>query len=317
MMSGRSGLATVMLERIGEDPRPAALHSSHASAAFKHVESEPTRSVPRIADKGKRGAEALALAGHVINIERHSELLAWLRGPVQSVVAHDMLIAAWGNFSHGTVRHDILSCLPGVRSYACGTEGLAFLLVKLHERWVAGDRKPVAMRAFEFDYLQGHTSLPGLFCSAFRGMRSAYVHGLTDHRTGQDCIYAFFSREALVAPSDEAAVQLSSALETVVPFIDAAMRRIPLLPQQCATGLSPAGRLAAPAAAGDDRRNLTERETQIMAWVAMGKTNSEIGSILSISGFTVKNHMQRIFKKLDVFNRAQAVSKITRIAFDG
>jgi len=42
--------------------------------------------------------------------------------------------------------------------------------------------------------------------------------------------------------------------------------------------------------------------------VAMGKTNYEIGSILSISSFTVKNHMQRIFKKLDVSNRMQAVS---------
>jgi DNA-binding CsgD family transcriptional regulator len=45
-----------------------------------------------------------------------------------------------------------------------------------------------------------------------------------------------------------------------------------------------------------------------MAWVAKGKTNGEIGSILNVSSFTVKNHMQRIFKKLDVFNRAQAVS---------
>ena len=42
----------------------------------------------------------------------------------------------------------------------------------------------------------------------------------------------------------------------------------------------------------------------------MGKTNAEIGSILCISSFTVKNHLQNIFKKLDVYNRVQAVSKI-------
>ena len=68
--------------------------------------------------------------------------------------------------------------------------------------------------------------------------------------------------------------------------------------------------------AAEDSTGLSERETQIMAWVAMGKTNSEIGSILNISGFTVKNHMQRIFQKLNVFNRAQAVSKVTRVSLD-
>ena len=41
-----------------------------------------------------------------------------------------------------------------------------------------------------------------------------------------------------------------------------------------------------------------------------GKTNDEIGSILDISTFTVKNHLQRIFKKIDVVNRSQAVAKI-------
>jgi DNA-binding CsgD family transcriptional regulator len=34
--------------------------------------------------------------------------------------------------------------------------------------------------------------------------------------------------------------------------------------------------------------------------------------ILNISAFTVKNHLQRIFKKLDVLNRAQAATKYNR-----
>ena len=50
-----------------------------------------------------------------------------------------------------------------------------------------------------------------------------------------------------------------------------------------------------------------------MRWVALGKTNPEIGMILDISEFTVKNHMKSIFTKLDVTNRAQAVAKLTRV----
>jgi DNA-binding CsgD family transcriptional regulator len=65
------------------------------------------------------------------------------------------------------------------------------------------------------------------------------------------------------------------------------------------------------AESGEDY-GLSKRESEIMDWVRMGKTNAEIGSILSISSFTVKNHLQHIFKKLDVYNRMQAVSKIER-----
>jgi DNA-binding CsgD family transcriptional regulator len=54
---------------------------------------------------------------------------------------------------------------------------------------------------------------------------------------------------------------------------------------------------------------LSARETEILRWIALGKTNPEIGSILNISAFTVKNHVQRILKKLDVTNRTQAVGK--------
>ena len=53
---------------------------------------------------------------------------------------------------------------------------------------------------------------------------------------------------------------------------------------------------------------LSEREKEIMPWVKQGKTNLEIGMILDFSNFTVKKHLQRIFKKLDVLNRVQAVS---------
>jgi DNA-binding CsgD family transcriptional regulator len=43
--------------------------------------------------------------------------------------------------------------------------------------------------------------------------------------------------------------------------------------------------------------------------VKSGKTNFEIGMILSISPNTVKNHLKRIFQKLDVTCRAQAVAR--------
>lgn len=52
---------------------------------------------------------------------------------------------------------------------------------------------------------------------------------------------------------------------------------------------------------------LTERELQILQGVAFGKTNAQIGTVLGISGQTVKNHVTSILRKLAVNDRTQAV----------
>jgi DNA-binding CsgD family transcriptional regulator len=71
-----------------------------------------------------------------------------------------------------------------------------------------------------------------------------------------------------------------------------------------------------PALAGGASQALSEREAEIMRWLKIGKTNYEIGRILEISAFTVKNHLQRIFRKLVVFNRAHAVAKFVSAESD-
>jgi len=53
---------------------------------------------------------------------------------------------------------------------------------------------------------------------------------------------------------------------------------------------------------------LSMRELEIIHWVKSGKTNHEIGMILQISQNTVKSHLKRIFNKLNVSRRAQAVA---------
>ena len=51
---------------------------------------------------------------------------------------------------------------------------------------------------------------------------------------------------------------------------------------------------------------LTRREQQVLALMATGATNEEIGERLCISNFTVKTHNYRIFRKIGVSNRMQA-----------
>ncbi|WP_377703840.1 LuxR C-terminal-related transcriptional regulator [Pseudoduganella sp. UC29_71] len=65
---------------------------------------------------------------------------------------------------------------------------------------------------------------------------------------------------------------------------------------------------AAPAAAPAERA-VSRREMEILHWVREGKSNTEVGQILGISGLTVKNHLQRIYRTLGVSNRTQAVAR--------
>jgi len=52
--------------------------------------------------------------------------------------------------------------------------------------------------------------------------------------------------------------------------------------------------------------DLTDREREILSFIARGDTNTEIAEQLTISLKTVRNHVSNIFNKLQVVNRAQA-----------
>ncbi len=65
-----------------------------------------------------------------------------------------------------------------------------------------------------------------------------------------------------------------------------------------------------PAGAGaSDLSSLTDREREILTFVARGMSNDQIGERLFISPATVKTHLARVMAKLDAHDRAQLVVK--------
>jgi DNA-binding NarL/FixJ family response regulator len=53
---------------------------------------------------------------------------------------------------------------------------------------------------------------------------------------------------------------------------------------------------------------LTAREAEVLFWVARGKTNDEIATILGIGLTTVKKHLESTYSKLGVENRTTAAA---------
>lgn len=58
---------------------------------------------------------------------------------------------------------------------------------------------------------------------------------------------------------------------------------------------------------------LTEREREVLAAIAAGATNREIGEQLHLSPHTIKEHTSSIYRKLEVRNRAEAVKRSQRL----
>jgi DNA-binding NarL/FixJ family response regulator len=60
------------------------------------------------------------------------------------------------------------------------------------------------------------------------------------------------------------------------------------------------------------RHGLTDREAEVLLWISRGKSNREISEILGISPRTVNKHLEQIFEKMGIENRASAAAAAVR-----
>ena len=247
-------------------------------------------------------AHFLKIAGQGAGVATHEELWRWLQGDVQQWLSHEAMLIGWGDFRIGDLHYDIVSSLPGMRSHDWTTAGVAPLISYFRDCWAAAQHQPTQLDASVCGDLLREAG-EGAAPDAIRTFKTALVHGIKRTRHGVERVFVALSREKELPPG------APMALKLLLPFIDTALRQMPPAPVRAAS----CSRIDVHHRNAARVSMLSERERQIMVWVAMGKTNPEIGMILDISEFTVKNHMKSIFSKLDVTNRAQAVAKLERM----
>ncbi|RCG30884.1 DNA-binding response regulator [Sphaerisporangium album] len=117
---------------------------------------------------------------------------------------------------------------------------------------------------------------------------------LTTYETDQDIVRAVEAGAAGYLLKDTTRADLVAA-------VFGAARGETVLSPSVATRLVTRMRAPAP-------ESLSKRETEVLALVARGLTNAEIGRELFISEATVKTHLLRIFGKLGVSDRTAAVT---------
>ncbi|HSA89258.1 MAG TPA: XrtB/PEP-CTERM-associated transcriptional regulator EpsA [Burkholderiales bacterium] len=229
-------------------------------------------------------------------ISRHDGVHEWLSGEVQQVLPHRILFAAWGDFAKRHLALDVVSSIPGVSTAQAVRCGIDDVIRKVHAEWVQAGRQPVLLNAVQFEVPRA------CLCpvhAALRRMHAAVAHGVRDRRSGNESLYIAFDTEPLGAiPRAEG---FKFLVDCLIAQMDVAFRRI----AEFAPGTAAWGGLPA----HGTWRELSRREREILSWLCRGESNVEIAAALDISPHTVKNHLQRIFRKIGVNNRTQAAAR--------
>ncbi|MFI6479941.1 response regulator [Nonomuraea sp. NPDC050663] len=179
-----------------------------------------------------------------------------------------------------------------------GLRGMLEADVEVVGEAASGDEAVVRARELEPDVILMDLRMPGGdgVDAIARIMKNQHtrVIVLTTYETDHDIVRAVEAGAAGYLLKDTSRPDLLRA-------IHGALRGETVLSPSVATKL--VTRMRAPAA-----ESLTPRETEVLALVARGLTNAEIGQELFISETTVKTHLLRVFGKLGVSDRTAAVT---------
>jgi len=227
-----------------------------------------------------------------IRVHARAHFFGWTQGLVQGLIRHEVLICALRSGEPPALRADSFS----VAAADAGTFGETLLrdgpvAPRLIKAWEERRFRPLLCDALG----EGSPAAGGAFARELEraGATQLLVHGTHDADGKPASLFIFGCAPGTVGPRQAYLAQLA------VPSLHAAWVRT------LAGGRTKGSEGPKPAAAS----NITPREHEILKWVYIGKSNIEIGVILGISPLTVKNHVQKILRKLNVVNRTQAIGK--------
>ena len=225
-----------------------------------------------------------------LRVHDRAQFFRWTQGQLQSLVPHEVLVCALRAADGRALRADSVGTVAQAAAFGelfvRDAAGAPALLGEWRERGC----QPLACTARPGEALCG-----GDFARELEriGATEVIAHGACDAGGQADGFFVFCCRPGAAGPLQRYLVQLA------LPALHAAWLRAQI------DGRAPNGLRAA----GADIALLTPREQEILRWIAIGKSNFEVGAILGISPLTVKNHVQKILRKLNVVNRTQAVGK--------
>lgn len=257
------------------------------------------------------------MRNHDLEPEHAESLLRLIEGSLQVKRQHQFYLWTQGDMQR-LVPHKLSTC----GTYDLGTHALTFHVLNsqpLPPELVAslGNANSPVMSHLQKEWSKVHQTCwidLGILATievtakamCDHGYRWLMVTGVSRPARPHD-IESFFVFGLPGGAPDE---QSAHDVDMLLPYLHVTLVRVHGHERDLSPGRSS---LALGMGAGLDRPKtasaITDREREILCWVREGKSNQAISEVLGISALTVKNHIQKILRKLGAANRAQAVAK--------
>jgi transcriptional regulator EpsA len=233
-------------------------------------------------------------------IRRRYQFFVWMQNHVHVLLPHVLAVCGSWQRQRRELVYEVFNSVAVPGSTVAALSGTApALMIQAARAWVGNERRALGMptRGDRSALAELRTEL------AAAGLGHFVLHGVSRPQRPNELesLFLFAGPEAQPAP------EMTQRLEVLLPHLHATYLRV----QDTERNLAAPARTAQAAASAPEPGPLpqiTDREKEILRWVREGKSNQQIGDVLGISALTVKNHVQKILRKLGAANRAQAVA---------
>jgi transcriptional regulator EpsA len=232
-----------------------------------------------------------------LRVSQRSHLFNWLQGNFQYLLGHDVMICGIKTSDSDAYEYEFFTSSryfgdAQFNEVVKAESGIVSQVLKIWKR----TELPLFVNNFIQPSNHSNYSVINIDEAALKQSElfNLIAYGFGDHHS-KISTFIVFSRL-----SKQPDLNTALILELLMPHLHCALIRV-------------ASNRGNAVTASKLPQKITGRETEILQWVHMGKTNWEISSILDISPLTVKNHVQNILRKLDVQNRGQAAIKASKL----
>lgn len=241
--------------------------------------------------------EAIVRAAEsALTVRRRYQFFVWTQSYLSRLIPHQLAVC--GSYDRGS-RELVFDVFNSVSLEPALMDALGDARSLLMQHWQAcwqdARGKPAVITTTDLSFASLGSVRDALLAAQFQ---TVLVHGVSRPQRPQE-IESFF---AFAAQDGTALVEHASRLELLIPHIHGAWQRVQAVERDVG---SPSTPVPPPIKVG----GVTQREREILGWLREGKSNQQIADELGISALTVKNHVQKILRKLNAANRAQAVAQ--------
>lgn len=234
---------------------------------------------------------------------RRHQFFVWTQGDFQRWLPHKLSVCGTYDRDQRDVVFDLFNSLPVPESILQGLrQARSSVMDAALSAWRKSRGQSVVVR-LSSDGSVDTSGDPLIAALIEQGYDQFVVHGLT-RPARPDELESFF---LFAQPGGQYRETDTQALDMLLPCVHMAYQRVCVTERQMSGGRALG---AVTGLQGQVRATpITEREREILLWVRDGLSNQQISEKLGISALTVKNHVQKILRKLGAANRAQAVAK--------